>query len=697
MRQKKTIFISILIIFFANVALVWPLFLGGYTREMGSIESVFIADARFIFENFPHLSWNSLWYAGFPFHLFYTPVLPFLMVLAHALYSVVEIFYWYRIFIGLFYALTPVSFYFLVRFLTGKNLVGFLAAIIYSFLPSTGYLMPQVGNLAAIYGRAPWRLLTLILFGEGGHIVGIFFLPLALIFFIKAIRDASLKNVFLASLFTGLVALTNLIALIGFAVMLAIVLLVEFLDGDWLRKIGRAGIISLFSFGLVAFWYNFSFIKASFSIGTGGVGGSVGDAYLRAFPAIFLLAPLFFIFAIIGKKKIFKPILIALGWILIFFLSAYFWFEGRTMLLPQPNRYLPEMDMGTALLFSWGICLLVERILQQKLSRFRPILYILIILLLFYLPFRYIRQAWDLTLPHQDVSQTSEYKIASWFEDNTQEERVYASGTSAFWLNTFVDVPQIRGGNDGVANPWMLHAIYQINTGENAPEGQEGEVAVWWLRALNVSYLVVNLPSSREVFHDFRNPEKFSQVFGMEEKTRLDGDVIYKVPLKKPSLAQVVNKVDFTNLKVLKNAVDVKNLENYVNYIDPPSPPPGAGLRRGTVEFFWTGIGRAKVKADVKENEGIAVQITYDPGWRAYLDKRQISVKNDVIGFMFLDPKTTGEVEIDLAYGRTWDVWLGYFLTILSLGALAAYPKLSVLGVRLFKKTEEKWEEENEQ
>lgn len=680
MKKILFIFLASAFIFLANVLLVWPLFQGGYTQEMGSIESVFIADARFIFENFPHLSWHPYWYTGFPFHLFYTPFLPFLMALLHFLVPAISIASWYRILIALFYTLTPVSFYFLVSFLTERKSVGFLAALAYSFLPSIGYLLPAVG------GEVPWRLLTLILYGEGGHIVGLFFLPLALLFFIKSVRKASWQNVVLASLFTGLLALTNLIALIGFGVMLAVSLLVELLGGDWARKLGRAGVVFLFTFGLIAFWFNLSFIKASFSIGTGGVSGSVGDAYLRAFPAIFLLAPLFFIFAIIGKKKIFKPILIAIGWILIFFFSAYFWFRGGTMLLPQPNRYLPEMDMGTALLVSWLAVLLIEKVLAGKIAWLKGFLYVLVIILILYLPFRYISRTWDLTSPHQDITQTSEYRVASWFKENIQGERVYASGSTAFWLNTFTNVPQIRGGNDGVANPWMLHAIYQINTGENAPQGKESQVAAWWLRALNVVYLVVNFPSSKEIFHDFLNPEKFSQVIGVEERVRLDGDVIYKMPLNQSSLAQVVKRGEFTNLKVLKNAVDVENLENYVNYID--------GQKLKEAEFSWVAIGKAKIKADLKKDEGIAVQITYDSGWRAFLDGKRIPVKNDVIGFLFLDPEEVGEAEINLVYGRTWDVWLGYFLTILAIGGLLAYPRLSTKATKLLKKAEKGWEED---
>jgi len=690
-------FLAVIIILMANLILVWPLFIGGYTQQIGSIESVFLADARFIFENFPHLSWNPYWYAGFPFHLFYTPLMPFLIALLHFLYSSTSITSWYRILIGVFYALTPVSFYFLVSFLTNKKRVGFLGAMLYSFLPSSAYLLSSVESMGSIYGKPPWRLLTLILFGEGGHIVGLFFLPLALLFFIKAIREGGRKNVFLASILTALIALTNMIALVGFSVMLLVALTVDFMAGDGLKKFKRAVIVSFFSYGLMAFWLNLSFIKASLSIGTGGAEGSVGTAYLRFIPFVFLLAPAFFFLSLLIKRRALRLILIALGWILIFFSAAYFWFKNQTMLLPQPNRYLLQMHMGTALLLSWLLFLVMKKIFPKKLVWLSQIFYLLTAFSILYFPLKYIDRVWDLTLPHKNIRQTSEQQIASWLENNTQGERVFATGSSAFWLNTFSNIPQIRGGNDGVANPWMLHAIYQINTGENAPEGKEGETAICWLRALNVSYLVVNTHVSREIYHDFTNPEKFTQAAGVEEKANLEGDIIYKIPLFQPSLAQVVKKEDFIKLKPLKNAVDFDNLKKYVDYIDPPSPTdlagfgeagPPSGLdsakRAGEAKFSWVGkplSGKAKIRAQIKEGEAIALQINYNPGWKAYIDGKRIRINNDVIGFMFLDPGPadsagTGEVEIDLVYQKTWDVWLGYLITILTIVGLIVYPRI---------------------
>jgi hypothetical protein len=664
-----------------NAMLVWPLFSGGYTSQIGSIESVFIADARFIAENFPNLSWNPYWYAGFPFHLFYTPLLPYLMVLLSKIFGSIPLESWYRILIGLFYAATPISVYFLARYLLKNTAAGFLSGMIFAFAPTIGYLLSGLSSTGDMYNQAPWRFLTLILYGEGGHIIGLFFLPLAILFAFNTIRHGRLVNYLLASLFTGFVALTNIIALIALAIMLLIVFVIESLSQEGLRKLSRAFLLFLYSFGLVSFWYNLSFIKASLSVGTGGVGGGFGEVYFRFLPFIFLLVPVIFLFTLLAKKENWKLPLILLSWITLFFASAYFWFSQETMLLPQPNRYLLEMDIGVAIFVSWLLITVMNKIIPQKVSFVSSIGLFIIGFSCLYFPLRYWPSIWELSAKNPDITQTSEYRVANWLKDNTSGERVFATGTTAFWLNTFTNIPQIRGGNDGLAIPWLLHGVYQINTGENAPVGKEAETAISWLRIFNVSYLVVNMPESTEIYHDFKNPERFSESPDLIQLADLKRDVIYKVPLVQPSLAQVVSKTNFNNLKALKNAVDYPALQDYLIYID-NNKLPGAN-------FVWLKNGEAKITANLGKEQGIGLQIPYNSGWQATAVNEKIVIRKDPLGFMLLEPKATGQMEITLTWHQTWDMWLGYFLTLMTILGFFAYPKLE----KRFKQVETKIEE----
>jgi hypothetical protein len=666
--MKKVIFPAIfcLLLFSLNLFLVFPLFSGEYTSSIGSIESVFIADARFIFNNFPHLSWNQYWYAGFPFHLFYTPFLPYLMALGHLVVTPIPLAAWYRILIGLFYALTPVSLFFLIRYLTKNDWVSFMTSFFFSFFPSFSYFIPGMGS----FNSPPWRIVTLILYGEGGHIIGLFWLPLAILFFIKILKEPSFKNIFWAAFFTAALALTNIIALIGYAVIIILLFLTQATEKDWPKKVKPLFGYFLISYGLVAFCYNASFIKASLSIGTGGVKGG-GGGTLSILPAIFLFIPVLFILTTI-LVKIKNKIIFGVGsFVVLFFFSAYLWFKSQVMLLPQPNRYLLEMDMGIAILLAFFFVFLTTRIKKAWLKYLLSVLFIGFTL---FFPVRYYRNAWEITLPNPDITKTSEYRIASFLKDNTKGERVYATGSTAFWLNTFADIPQIRGGNDGLANPWLLNATYQVNTGENAPAGMAGESAALWLRALNVSYLVLNLPTSREIYHDYLSPERFATIEGIEEMANLESDVIYRLPLNKPSLAGVVKKSAFVGLTKLKNGVDLDNLKKYVDYID------NRGAKEA--EFVWQTTGKAKITANLEKDEAISVQLNYNPGWKATLkrfeegklvEKKTIPIKADVIGFIYINPQVTGPVEIDLSYQKTFDVWLGYFLTAGTIVFLIVY------------------------
>src|SRR4051812_20533193 len=61
---------------FAINALVTPwLFHVDYTRNMGSIEAVYIGLARYIVAHFPDFNWFPLWYCGIPFQDSYPPLL----------------------------------------------------------------------------------------------------------------------------------------------------------------------------------------------------------------------------------------------------------------------------------------------------------------------------------------------------------------------------------------------------------------------------------------------------------------------------------------------------------------------------------------------------------------------------------------------------------------------------------------------
>ena len=53
-----------LLLFLLTALLIAPLLRAGYLDQWQSIESGFIADARFLMAHWPHPQWQPLWYTG---------------------------------------------------------------------------------------------------------------------------------------------------------------------------------------------------------------------------------------------------------------------------------------------------------------------------------------------------------------------------------------------------------------------------------------------------------------------------------------------------------------------------------------------------------------------------------------------------------------------------------------------------------
>ena len=59
----------------AAMVLIWPLFKTKYLDNWTSIDATFIADARYLSENWPHPGWQPHWYGGTRFDYIYPPAL----------------------------------------------------------------------------------------------------------------------------------------------------------------------------------------------------------------------------------------------------------------------------------------------------------------------------------------------------------------------------------------------------------------------------------------------------------------------------------------------------------------------------------------------------------------------------------------------------------------------------------------------
>lgn len=643
-----------------NAVVVLPLFAGEYTQYMGSIEASRLSEARFIDDNWPYAGWNPLSYLGTPFHLFYTPLLPYLIAAVHKLPLALSTAAAYRLVTAFAYVLGPVTLYLFVRYLTKRDVTAVLAALAYSLLPSFVYVIDGVRSdpSVGVFGQAPWRLIVMTWYGEGAHIAALTLTPLAALFFLRALKKPSFAGYVIAALPVTAIALTNWIALFAVVLILAVVLFSEILLGEPGRKLISAMSVAAIACGLSAFWLNLSFVKASLAFGNPS-----GSPLDHPNPVLLLVVGVpvaGFCYLMFSGKPQRQKVFIPAAWFALFAVIFFGRYEFDLSLAPQSNRYGPELNMAACILGAMLVTVVYDRFRSRaadvgQLAAPALVAVVTAAIVIVSLPF--LRAAWDAARANGDVYQTSEYRVARWLEDNGDGSRVYATGTHAFWLNAFASVPQVRGGHDGGAvNPWWDHVVYQTN------EGTDGELAVTWAKALNVRYLVVNSPESEVAYKDFAHPYKFDGL--LPERFSYGGDTIYEVPTDSPEPVQIVNLSRFQALPPVEDVLDRDGLAAYVRAVENSEGVDASNLQ-------VDGPSRMTIIADLATGQGLLVRTTYDRGWTARAEGTKVDVSPDTVGFMLLEPEAAGRQEIVLEYREPWDVRFGYLITAVSVLALA--------------------------
>ena len=73
MTRRRQILLDCGAVFLLASAFLAPYYTHKYTDQWPSIESTFIADARFLADHWPHPQWQPLWYGGTRFDYIYPP------------------------------------------------------------------------------------------------------------------------------------------------------------------------------------------------------------------------------------------------------------------------------------------------------------------------------------------------------------------------------------------------------------------------------------------------------------------------------------------------------------------------------------------------------------------------------------------------------------------------------------------------
>lgn len=652
--NKKSLFFLIFIIgiLAINFILVYPIFTSAYTNFLGSFEAVYISEARFIFSNFPHLSYNSLWHLGFPFYLFYNPLLPFLISGLHFI-TRLDFSYLYRIIVGLAYIFAPVTLYLFVKYLVRKEFPALIAALAFSTATNLfAWLSPGIFDDIKLHGFVPWKLIGLMIYGQGPHIIALALIPLAALFFLHTLKYPTFKYYLLTGIVNALVALTHWPSFIILILLEFILLFSEILLGHTLRKFKTALFCFLLTYGLSAFWLNPAFLARSYSLG----GEEILANWVKLVPISFVVIPVLVtvLFLIFDRRPRLQPFLVSFFWLVIplLFIMAYNVYNKA--LVPKPDFLSPELGMGTAILLAVLLTILLVVLLRILRFRLKMRVYnvvnlssfVFLIGIFIYLASFSFNSAHQLTKGNPNIKKTAVYQVAKYLEKQKDGGRVLTEGNSALWLNVFSNSPQVSGFSE-LGNH---HHLEEIGAKE-VLKGEDQETVSAWLAAFNANYLVVAKDRS----------QKFAEF--LEKDVEIDDWIVFKVPLKNNSIVKIVDTTKMDQFSYDENNRE-ESIKNYQTIIE-ENPT-----------YFtsdWPKENKLKIEATLEENQGIIVQTTYDKGFGAKVDGKFLKVQKDPLDFIYLKPGKTGSITINLSHKLPTSVYLGYvltLLTILSLGLL---------------------------
>ncbi|MDQ6708705.1 MAG: hypothetical protein M3Z85_22330 [Acidobacteriota bacterium] len=626
-------------IFVVNVYLCHELFFLHYSKFLGSIEAAFISISRYVIQNSRDLTWFPLWYGGIPYQNTYPPLLHWIVAGAAQLTRTCPA-HAHHLVTAFFYCLAPVSIYALVLRLSRSQTASFGAGLFYSLIAPSAFLAGSVlGDLRTPLG--PRRLQALVVYGEGPHITALALIPLALLCLDVAVARRKPAYSVLAAFSMAAVALTNWLGAFALALAVASYLLANHQRlRTWLTTSG----IGVLAYLLACPWIPPSTIRAiQFNAQT--IGGDYTKIYSRLPSRLAILA-----ICLLGLKYLFHRFKTAHQIQFAVFYAvltgtitlAAEWF--KFYLVPQPERYHLDMDQGIVLAVFCAVGTIVIAIPRW----FQAVAILILVFAADSQVHRIRRFARDWIQPI-DMTATSEYRIAKWFDANMNGARVMAAGSTSYWMNAFTDTPQLGGGFDqGVVNRQARIAHYIILSGENAGE-RDAEISILWMRAFGIQAVAVG-------GSPYSNPGKFDGILPLvwqEREAR-----IYHVPQRSASLAHVVRREDLVSRAPI-HGLDVGGIRKYVAALEDPTLP--------APDFRWTSRHTAEITANLHAGQLLSVQESYHPGWRATVNGSRRRVTFDSLGLMVIEPDCDGPCVVELMYDGGVEMRIAHWLSLLAL------------------------------
>jgi hypothetical protein len=640
-----------LLVLTLNLLIAGRLFEIEYSVWVFNNEASFMAIARAL-KDHPHdLLWWPWWDAGAPFQNTYSPLIPFLAAAVSGIMRV-SVARGLHIVAAALYCTGPVALYAALRRVSGQPRESLVAAILYSIVSPCAFLIPAIGMdmQGLLHVR---RLHVLMYYGEVPQCSSLTFLPLAVLLFFQLFKAPTLTRMITASAFAAITALTNAFGAVS--LVSAIILL---LITSETQRFARNVLAAACALGLtvaaisplipwellLAIWKNspvtsgdFRFTGRSLAAvcGLAGLMAAVWRATRRRWPAELCFLCLFFTL------------------MLTIVASGYFF---AAWILPQPHRYQNVADMAGVSLAAFATCRCLDRFSPMR----RNMLYAAGVVLIGAQTLHVVH--WSMRMIRDvRIDETSSYRIALWLRDHLPGDRVMISGAHAYLANVLDDIPQLSGGHEPFQPNYRAVGASYMVYGAPAP------VAVQWLRAFGTRAVTVPRAGSSEYFKPFTDPDKFEGVLPVLWQDQ--GNTIYSVPTKSPSLAHAV-PAEFLVPFGSDPAKDARLVFRYVAAIE-ESPP---------ALVQWLSRHQIRIETPVQRGQVISVQVNYVAGWQAQVDGHDAIVRPDGLGLLVVESDCTGACTVQLVFEGPTGVQTAKVVSGIAVAGSLAAVAIGVLG-----------------
>jgi hypothetical protein len=649
--RRAGILLDLTLIVLLTALLIAPWFSTNYSTNWASIESTFIADARYLMDHWPHPQWQPLWYTGTRFDYVYPPALRYGTALIAKVFGVLPV-RGYRLYTGLFYCLGIAGVYLLIRVGARSRRAAWIGALA-ATLTSPAFLILKPFRYDSPHWM-PQRLNVLIRYGEGPHMTALALIPFVLALTWIALERRRWGALACAAIGSAAVIANNFYGATALAIFYPILVFSLWITHQDRKMFLPAIAIPVLAYGLSAVWLTPSFVAITRqNLAYVAHPGNTWSAVLAVLVAV-AFAAASWRFARGKPERAWIMFCAGCAVALTLLVAGAVLFNFRVG--GEFARLVPELDLAYILLAATFLAWLWKR------PTWIPRVAAAVIMVgVFATSVDFLRHAWDEPIAVAGYEKRVEYQIQDWVWKNMPDARVYATGSVRFWFDAWHDLRQMTGGSDqGLVNGWPQYAAWELRFGRNARPG------ILWMQALGVDAVYVSDSRSEEVYKDFENPRKLSGSLPVIYDDQR-GDVIYSVPRRYPARARVVETAQINVTQPPQGDKFVEHLEAYVDVVE-HGPNTPVSLVKESAEAMV-------VRAELGSGQSILVQESYDPAWQASVNGKTVSIRKDVMGFMIVD-LPPGEQEVHLRFSTPLENRVGQAVTVLTwLGLLFGFLK----------------------